>query len=280
MMGRTDAGIGALRCGSNFLMLFKLVMGLLALAVVTYLGICAWMYYRQRSLLFFPQETRVEAKDTDFVVAHDGITLRGWAINPGNDDAILYFGGNAERIEQMREEFSRWVPATSVYLLSYRGYGANEGQPSEKALFEDALALYDEVKTRQHAKRISIVGRSLGSAVASYAASKRPVTKLVLVTPFDSGVNLGLAYYPWLPVPWLMKDRFKSTTYLRRYTGPTLVIRAGKDEVIPAANTDRLIAALPNPPQVVNILEGTHNTLNEFPAYGEALSSFLGSDSR
>ena len=261
-------------------MLLKLVMGLIAFTLLAYLGVCAWMYYRQRSLLFFPQETRVDARDTDFVVTHDGITLRGWAVNPGRDNAILYFGGNAERIEQMREEFARWIPTASIYLLSYRGYGANDGQPSEKALFEDALALYDDVQTHQHAKKISIVGRSLGSAVASYVASKRPVAKLVLVTPFDSGVNLGLAYYPWLPVPWLMKDHFKSTAYLGRYTGPTLVIRAGKDEVIPAANTNGLIAALPSPPQVVNLPEATHSTLNEVPAYGEALSSFLGSASK
>jgi pimeloyl-ACP methyl ester carboxylesterase len=261
-------------------MLCKLVMGLLGLAVVAYLGICAWMYFRQRDLLYFPQETRVDAWNTDFVVTHDGITLRGWAVSPGRDNAILYFGGNAERIEQMRNEFPKWIPATSIYLLSYRGYGANDGKPSEKALFADALALYDEVQTRQHAKSISVVGRSLGSAVASYVASKRPVTRLVLVTPFDSGVSLALGYYPWLPVSWLMKDRYESTAYLHDYGGPALVVRAGKDEVIPAANTNRLIAALPTPPRVLDLPQATHNTVSEFPAYGEAMSSFLAPASR
>jgi uncharacterized protein len=256
-------------------MLFKLIMGLIGFALIAYLGICAWMYFRQRHLLYFPQETRVDARNTDFVVEHDGITLRGWATNPGRDNAILYFGGNAERIEQTRDEFLRWLPATSVYLLPYRGYGANDGKPTEKALFADALALYDEVQTRYHAKSISVIGRSLGSAIASYVASKRTVTRLVLVTPFDSGISLALAYYPWLPVSWLMQDRYESTTYLRNYNGPTLIIRAGKDEVIPARNTNRLVAALPIHPQVLDIPEATHNTVSDFPAYGEMLSRFL-----
>jgi uncharacterized protein len=253
----------------------KLLMGLITLVVIAYLGICAWMYFRQRDLMYFPQETRVDAKNTDFVVTHDGVTLRGWAVNPGRENAVLYFGGNADRIEQMRDEFPKWIPGTSVYLLPYRGYGANEGKPSEKALFADALALYDEVQSQQNAKSISVVGHSLGSAVASYVASKRPVARLVLVTPFDSAVSLALSYYPWLPVPWLMKDRYESTTYLRNYTGPTLIVRAGKDEVIPARNTNRLVAALPIHPQVLDLPEATHNTVSDFPAYSEMLSRFL-----
>jgi uncharacterized protein len=256
-------------------MFLKVVMGLVGLAVVAYLCICAWMYFRQRHFLYFPQETRVDARNTDFVVEHDGITLRGWAANPGRDNAVLYFGGNAERIEQTRDEFLRWIPATSVYLLPYRGYGANDGKPSEKALFADALALYDEVRTRHHAKNISVVGRSLGSAIASYVASKRTVTRLVLVTPFDSGISLALAYYPWLPVSWIMKDRYESTAYIHDYCGPTLVIRAGRDDVIPAANTSRLIAAFPTPPEVLDLPEATHNTVSEFPEYSETLSGFL-----
>ncbi len=256
-------------------MLLKLVMGLVGLAVVAYLCICAWMYFRQRHFLYFPQETRVDARNTDFVVEHDGITLRGWSVNPGRDNAVLYFGGNAERIEQMRDEFLKWIPGTSVYLLPYRGYGANEGEPSEKALFADALALYDEVRNRHQAKSISVIGRSLGSAIASYVASKRSVTKLVLITPFDRGVSLALAHYPWLPVSLLMKDRYESTAYLHDYRGPTLVVRAGRDEVIPAANTNRLIAALPTPPQVLDLPEATHSTVSDFPAYSETLSRFL-----
>lgn len=256
-------------------MRFKVVMGLIGFVAVAYIGICAWMYFRQRHFWYFPQETRVDARTTDFVVEHDGITLRGWSVNPGRDNAVLYFGGNAERIEQTRDEFRKWMPATSVYLLPYRGYGANEGKPSEKALFADALALYDEVRNRQHTASISVIGRSLGTAIASYVASKRIVSRLVLVTPFDSGVGLALAHYPWLPVSLLLKDRYESTAYLHDYRGPTLVVRAGRDEVIPAANTSRLIAALPTPPQVLDLPEATHNSVSEFPAYSEMLSRFL-----
>ena len=55
------------------------------------------------------------------------VRLNGWLVNPGQPRAVVYFGGNAERIEAMRDEFARWFPDSSVYLVPYRGFGASEG---------------------------------------------------------------------------------------------------------------------------------------------------------
>ena len=127
------------------------------------------------------------------------MTLRGWKLNPGKSGALLYFGGNAERLDASRDEFARLFPDRTVYLLSYRGYGASEGQPGEAALFGDALALYDAARARHPRRRYAVIGRSLGSGVASYLASQRPVERLALVTPFDSLAEVAQAHYPVVP---------------------------------------------------------------------------------
>lgn len=246
----------------------------IAVIALAYLGLCAWMYARQRDLMYFPQFTRVEARATDLAIRRDGVTLRGWQVNPGRPGAILYFGGNAERIELARDEFAAWFPDSSVYLLAYRGYGASDGTPRESDLFADALALFDDVDAR-HPGPIAVVGRSLGSGVASYLASQRPVARLVLITPFDSLAGVASTHYPWLPVHWLVGDRYESLRHLAGYRGPMLVIRAGRDTVIPAANTDRLIAGLATPPQTVNLADADHNSIGENAAYGKALTTFL-----
>ncbi|MDQ3056239.1 MAG: lysophospholipase [Pseudomonadota bacterium] len=253
----------------------KMILTLFAMAVIAYAGICAWMYAKQRDLMYFPQTTIANAKDTDFGIARNGVMLNGWLVNIGQPGAVIYFGGNAERIEDMRDEFAQWFPQSSVYLVPYRGYGASEGTPSEEALLSDALAVFDQVKARQQGSPITVIGRSLGSAVASHVASQRPVAKLVLITPFDSMASVAQSHYPWLPIRWLMQDRYETAQNLKKYDGPVLVVRAGKDEVIPASSTDRLIAALAKKPQVLNLAYATHNSIDGDPAFGKTLSAFV-----
>lgn len=256
-------------------MLLKVGLIVIGAIALVYLGLCGWMYVKQRELMYFPQFTHVDARQTDFELRRDGVTLRGWAVNPGQPGAIVYFGGNAESIEGMCEELAQWFPDHSSYLVAYRGFGASEGSPSEQALFADALAVFDQVQARHPDAAIAVIGRSLGSSVASYLASQRPVAKLVLITPFDSLANVAQAHYPWLPVRKLLKDHYESSRYLAKYRGPVLVIRAGRDEVIPAANTDRLIASLIQPPHIVQLPAAGHNTISHDPKYGEALREFV-----
>ncbi len=253
----------------------KGLLGIAAVAALAYVGVCALLYAMQRGLMYFPQYTRVDVGATDFALEHDGVQLRGWLVGRGGRDPILYFGGNAERIELNRDDFARLFPGRAVYLLAYRGYGASEGSPDENALVDDSVALFDEVRRQHPDQPISVIGRSLGSGVAGALASRRPVAKLALVTPFDSMAAVAQSHYRWLPVRWLLRDRYDSAKALRSYSGPILIVRAGRDEVIPAANTDRLIAALQKPPRVVDLAAVDHNTLDADAGYARALAEFM-----
>ena len=75
-----------------------------------YVGLCGFMYVRQRDLMYYPQVTRVEQAQTNFALAHDGMTLRGWVVNPGQAQALIYFGGNAESVQFNEDNFARWFP--------------------------------------------------------------------------------------------------------------------------------------------------------------------------
>jgi pimeloyl-ACP methyl ester carboxylesterase len=181
-------------------------------------------------------------------------------------DALVYFGGNAEDVSYALPVLARAYPQHALYLLHYRGYGGSTGEPSERALFADALALFDDVH-REH-PNIVVVGRSLGSGVATYLASKRPVARLVLVTPYDSLEDVAVRHYPYLPVRWLLRDRFESSKYAPRITAPTLVIAAEHDEIIPRASTDALLARFRHGLAVFKVVTGTtHNTISESPEY-------------
>lgn len=253
----------------------KIVGYLLILALLAYAAICTLLYFTQRGMIYYPQFTRVDAAQTDFALQREGAVLRGWRLNPGKAKAIVYFGGNGESVQNNRDDFLRWFPDHTVYLMAYRGYGASDGEPSEQALFADALAVFDQARTEHRRQSVSVIGRSLGSGVAAYVASKRPVDRLALITPFDSLADVGQSHYRWLPVRWLATDRYDSVANLAAYGGPVLVVRAGRDEVIPAVNTERLVASLRKPPRVIVLPRASHNDLGRDPVYGEALAAFL-----
>jgi pimeloyl-ACP methyl ester carboxylesterase len=138
----------------------------------------------QRRLIYYPVALDPSFVAERIVVDNQGTRLQGWVLNPGQRKAVIYFGGNSEMITHRRGFFEDVFRDYSVYLINYRGYGDSEGSPSEAGLFSDALAIYDQLSPRHQS--ISAYGRSLGSGVAVYLAARRPLEKLILLTPYDS----------------------------------------------------------------------------------------------
>ena len=211
---------------------------MLLFIAILFVGLCGALFVFQRSLIYFPQP-RSNQDGTTLVTLQAGTQTVAVSTRPASGpDALIYFGGNAEDVSLNMPDFSVAFPNHAIYLLHYPGFGGSSGRPSQQAILADALALFDRVHA-QH-ENVVVVGRSLGSAVAIYVASQRPVARLVLVTPFDSLVNVAAHHYPWLPVRWLIRDRFESWRYAPQVTAPTRIIVAEQDEVIPRASTDRL----------------------------------------
>jgi uncharacterized protein len=243
--------------------------------VLVYGGICLFLYANQKNMIYYGSYTRTDAATTDFALQRPDATLRGWVVNPGKPDPILYFGGNGESVELNRDDFARWFPDRSVYLLAYRGYGASDGEPSESVLVPDALAFFDYVQKQHPQQRIAVVGRSLGSGVASQVASQRQIERLVLITPFDSLVGAAKLHYPIIPVGMLMHERYDSANALRDFDKPFLILHGGRDDVVPEASTLRLIEALSVKPKVLRFADAGHNDISDNAEYEKAMIEFL-----
>jgi uncharacterized protein len=252
----------------------RALLGVLAAPLAVYLGFCALLFAVQRSQIYFPVRGTDAPGATAIRLERGGAVLRIWTVIRPGPRALLYFGGNAEDVAASVGPFSARFPEHSLYFMNYRGYGGSTGRPSERALVEDAIALYDAVRPR-HAD-VAVMGRSLGSGVAVQLASQRDVAKLALVTPFDSLVNVARAHYRFVPVGILMLDRYDSATRAARVRGPALIVAAGSDEIIPRARTDALAAAFP-PAQVrLVVIEGArHNELDLRREYLDEVRRFL-----
>jgi len=249
-------------------------MWILSTIILIYIGCLGYLYVAQRSFIYFPTPESRNAMAEDLRLNLDGATVQVWRLAAGKEDAIIYFGGNAEDVAQNIEQFSRIFPDKAIYLVNYRGYGASTGAPSEAAIVADAQAIFDHVSPAHSS--ISVVGRSLGSGVAIFLAATRNADRLVLVTPYDSIAKLAQASFPIFPVFAILQDKYDSLSHASSISIPTLILIAERDEFIPMKSSRNLAAALDPSRTTVNIIgKATHNTIQNFDQYTIILGEFL-----
>ncbi len=244
----------------------RMTAGVLLAFALAYAAWCAAIFFYQRSLIYFPQQRGFGSGDTAAELLVPGARLQISVRRHPGPDALVYFGGNAEDVSANLPTLGAAFSGYALYLLHYRGYGGSSGKPSEEALYSDAVALYDKVHAEH--PRVVVVGRSLGTGIAVRLASIRPVSRLVLVTPYDSLQELAARQFPYLPVRWLLRDKYESWRYAPRVSAPTLVLAAEHDEVIPRSSTERLYSRFAPGVASYKVIAGVgHNSISESAAY-------------
>lgn len=237
-----------------------------ALIAIAYVGFCALLFFVQRSMLYLPTPIAPGAQPPSLALEVKGATLRVTTfVHPGRD-AVIYFGGNGEEVDHALPTLEAAFPTHALYLMHYRGYSGSTGAPTESALFEDAVSLFDRVRAEHDS--VVVIGRSLGSGVAIQLAARRPASRLVLVTPYDSIAGIAAGQFPFVPVSLLLRDKFESWRYAASVTAPTLLIVAAHDEVIPRTSSEALYSRFKAGVAAEAILpEATHNTVSQSEAY-------------
>jgi uncharacterized protein len=252
-----------------------LLKSLIVLAVAGYAAVLVLMYVFQRALMYFPDTARTppavaglpQAEEVELATS-DGERLIAWHVAPRADKpVVLYFHGNGGALNLRVERFrDLTADGTGLVALSYRGYGGSTGRPSEQGLIEDARAAYGFATARYPAKRIVLWSESLGTAVAVALAADHPVAAVILDAPFTSAADVGAAAYPFAPVRWLMKDKFRSDLRIGQVTVPLLVLHGERDRVVPIAFGERLFALAHEPKRFVRFPGGDHVDLDSHGA--------------
>jgi hypothetical protein len=249
---------------------------------VAIIGI-ALLYIFQGALIFFPQpvppQNREPFAEYALTLDHEGKPLRGWYV-PGKVSAsrplVVYYGGNAEEVSGNLWDMAR-LEAGACLFMNYRGYGDSEGKPSQQNLCRDALYILDTLSAREQIplNHIVLVGRSLGSGVAVHVAAHRPVRGVILITPFDSLLNVARRHYPVLPVKLLLKHPFDSAALAPDINIPALILIGRQDTIIPSQHAIRLSEMWGGPVESI-IIDGVgHNDIQMAPRYWKAINSFL-----
>jgi len=250
------------------------MISFIATLTIAYIAICFLLFLFQRQMIYFPT-SEVSVPGVAHTVLDTGeVRIKVWILNPGKEKALIYFGGNAENVAYNIDDFGTLFVDHTVYLVNYRGYGGSSGSPHEEGFYSDALFAYDHIM-KQHTV-LCVMGRSIGAAVATYLASKRDVEKLILVTPFDSAVNVGKKIYWFFPMGLILKEKLDSTSRAAKITTDTLIIAAANDRIIPYEHTHNLVQAFTKTRvEVVTLGDTGHNTVHLHPDYKKIIAAFM-----
>ena len=238
----------------------------------------------QNRLLYFPTRAAVAdmatgglrtwppAEDFRGLVAEPAGTARATAV---------VFYGNAGHAGHRAFYAAALVPlGLRVILAEYPGYGPRGGEVGEASLVDDAERAI-ALAHRLHAAPLLVIGESLGAGVAAAAAARQrdKVAGLLLITPWDRLEHVAAHHYPWLPVKWLLRNRYDSAGHLASFDRPVMVAVAERDAIVPARFGAALHDALPDPKRFVVVKGAGHNDWVEHLEDGwwrEAMSFVLG----
>ncbi|XP_031288149.1 alpha/beta hydrolase domain-containing protein WAV2 [Pistacia vera] len=194
----------------------------------------------------------------------DGIRLHAWFIKFFPDcrgPTILFFqenaGNIAHRLEMVRIMIQRLH--CNVFMLSYRGYGASDGYPSQQGIINDAQAALDHLSQRTDidTSRIVVFGRSLGGAVGAVLSKNNPdkVSALILENTFTSILDMAGVLLPFLKwfiggssskgpklLNFLVRSPWSTIDVVGEIKQPILFLSGLQDEMVPPSHMQMLYA--------------------------------------
>lgn len=242
----------------------------IALMIFAYIGVCVILFWSQRSFIYHPMPPSPGDAGPFISFDHDGARLLVSIQSATGNKAVLYFGGNSEDVSQTFPQLVSAFPHTAIYALHYRSYSGSTGTPSEKHLVADGVSLFDIIYKEHH--NVMVIGRSLGSGVAIQVASLRPASRLVLVTPYNSIEELAAQRFSYVPIKWLLQDKYESWRFAPQISVPTTIIAAERDSVIPMVSTLSLRSHFRAGIASFTVISNAgHNDILQHPDYVPAL---------
>jgi fermentation-respiration switch protein FrsA (DUF1100 family) len=240
-----------------------------ALAVVALVALTIAVRWIEPRLAFFPlagEDVTPASLGIPFrahtIETADGERLRLWHLERDAPIArVVYFHGNGGNLSMWSDVLAGlWREGFDVVAIDYRGYGLSTGRPSETGLYRDVDACLAFVFERlPRVAPLIYWGRSLGTPLAAYGASRRPPGGVVLEAGFPSMRSVVETNAVLWALSWLSSYRFPTSRWMQWVQRPVLVIHGDRDSVIPYRLGQRLYDSHTGTKTMVTIRGGDHN---------------------
>ncbi len=227
---------------------------------------------------WLPPPAQLPVQDV-WLTAADGTRIHAWWLPcPNASGALLFCHGNAGNLSHRGPTIHSLMQAlnVSVLIFDYPGYGRSAGKPSEAGCYAAADAAYEWLSHSAGIPPEGLVlfGESLGGAVATDLAVRRPHGALVLVKTFSSVPALARARVLTWPLSGLAPNQFDNLAKIGHCPSPVFLAHGDCDRVIPLAEARKLEAAAREPKRFL-LLKGSDHNDPLPPQFFGALTTFL-----
>jgi uncharacterized protein len=197
---------------------------------------------------------------------------------------ILFFHGNGELASDY-DDLGPLYNQMGINLLpvDYRGYGRSTGTPGVSAMMKDCHVIMEFVckwlSDRGFTGPLILMGRSLGSASALELVASYPekIKGLIVESGFAfTGPLLSLLGVNLEALNFDEKKGFGNLNKIKTYHGPTLIIHAELDHIIPFGDGQALFDASPAEQKtLLKIQRANHNDIfiHGFDEYMSAIKN-------
>jgi len=260
--------------------------GLLKTVIIVYCSVGIALYYMQEKLMFHPKplppgfqfKFNIPFKEVNIPLnTNDNLNVvQFFAQDSIPKGVVLYFHGNRDNVNRYARyavNFTRH--GYEVWITDYPGYGKTTGKLTEENLYMQAKEVYKLARSKFGKDRIIVYGKSLGSGIASYLASKETCRRLILETPYYSIPDLFGNYAPFYPISALSHFKLPTGEYIKELNIPITIFHGTEDWIIPYRCAAKLKQFLKPGDEFITIEKGSHNNLNDFPLFHEKLDSVL-----
>jgi fermentation-respiration switch protein FrsA (DUF1100 family) len=261
----------------------KIIRKIFLVLSILYVIVCLSACFLQEKLLFFPEKLQADYKfqfDYPFeernLACPTGDTLNELVFKTDSSKGmVLYFHGNAGSLRTWGSVAGRFLKNKyDVTVIDYQKYGKSRGKFSEKNFFDDAQAVFNDVKNNYKESNIVVYGRSLGTGIAAYIASENKPGKLVLEAPYYSLKDVAHHIYPFLPT-FILKYPFRTDLFIQKVKCPIYIFHGTDDEVIYYDSSLKLKKYFSSDDTLFTIAGGHHNDLSKFDSYNFNLNKIL-----
>lgn len=263
--------------------LYKISLWVLSAGVLLWLVAIAYIWFKQESLLFFPEPLAANAKfdlayTSEVYIEVPGAKLHALYLRQPPEQSkgiVLFLHGNAGNLETWFTNAEFWLTTGyDVLMPDYRGFGKSTGQiTSEEQLHDDVMLMWQWVAPNYQGKKKVFYGRSLGTGLAVKLATQVEPDLLVLVSPYTSMTQMARDLYPWVP-PALLRYPLPTEQWLPQVRSKILLLHGTADTLIPLEHSHTLLELNPRA-QLVEIAGAGHGDIHNFPLYTDTLKQAL-----
>ena len=242
------------------------------------------MYLNQRKLLYLPSENNYLDDQIDFnfkevfIDVEKKLKLKSWLIENDlkNKKTLVFFHGNAGNLSNRIYKLNQLSKLDlNIIILAWRSFSGNEGEPSEQNLYNDAKKTIEWLNSRGvKNKNMILYGESLGTGIAVELGQINEFGGIILESPFTSMTNAAKNIYPWLPVKYLLKDKYDSEKKIKNIKIPILIMHGKKDNIVPFKMGKKLYD-LANNPKFFYFTENDDHMLTFDEKLVSAIKNFL-----